>query len=126
MISGLVARGCTWVFILVRKPHCRNGPTTIHNTLLGNCYGRMTLSPIATTKCAVVCKTGFLAVHEKQTEWQQLLMANSSLVIDGWKWTAESRTRKQRENKLEGRKDPWEHRDWDTGTHLKKMNPQGP
>ncbi|GBN89263.1 hypothetical protein AVEN_271742-1 [Araneus ventricosus] len=55
----------------------------------------------------------------KQTERRQLLMESSLACRRGMEGIS-SKAEGIEEGKLERRKDPWEPRDWDTRTHLKK------
>ncbi|GBM86673.1 hypothetical protein AVEN_96846-1 [Araneus ventricosus] len=88
---------------------------------------------------------------KKQTEWQQLLMESSLACRRGMEGISRKQKAKGRVNwkgwlvvvefygtrasigyaapsvwcksKLEGSRDPWVPRDWDTRTHLKKVSP---
>ncbi|GBN52950.1 hypothetical protein AVEN_205657-1 [Araneus ventricosus] len=55
----------------------------------------------------------------KQTERRQLLMESSLACRRGMEGIS-SKAEGIEEGKLESSKDPWEPRDWDTRTHLKK------
>ncbi|GBN39660.1 hypothetical protein AVEN_114662-1 [Araneus ventricosus] len=67
---------------------------------------------------------GILAFHEKQ-EANRVATASHGelprlLSRDG---RDQQKVQGVGEYKLEGRKDPWVPRDWDTRTHLKKLSP---
>ncbi|GBN64614.1 hypothetical protein AVEN_156678-1 [Araneus ventricosus] len=56
----------------------------------------------------------------KQTERRHLLMESSLACRRGMEGIS-SKAEGIEEGKLERSKDPWESRDWDTRTHLKKV-----
>ncbi|GBM35018.1 hypothetical protein AVEN_240374-1 [Araneus ventricosus] len=58
----------------------------------------------------------------KQTEQRQLLKESPLTCCRGIEGTREKKEGIE-ESIIDGSKDPWEPRDWDTRTHLKKASP---